>query len=495
MPKILGKKSAGFFLTHKNSSDTISILRVRLRIHNPTKTSSKKLGITMEPCSKIWDDILENVREKLGPLRFNLWFKNTRLESIGDAYASIAVPNIFTQMWLQENFSGLLKEGIGRFLNRSELDIRFILDNKQEKEIVLPEKPVVVEEKGAYTGRKALGLNKGLLLDDFVIGPNNRLAYTAALEMIKEEYPPFNPLFIHGNVGVGKTHLLVGIWNRVRKEQTVNAVYMSAEKWTNEFIYALQKGKMESFRQRYRNVDVFLIDDVHFLSNKQGVQEEFLHTFNALYDSSKRIIFASDAHPRQISQLKENLASRFMSGMVARIERPEYATRLLILRTKASKYDVYFPEEALEYIAEKFDDSVREVESALVTLTAHARFNDRKIDLAFVKDVLKEFFYGDDKVVKVEEIEGAVLRHFNISRSDLHSSRKAKTVSFPRQICMYLIKNQLDWSYQQIGNYFGNKKHTTVIFAIKKINEELKKDDQFKSFLDMLMEKIKKAKK
>ncbi|MBE7549395.1 MAG: hypothetical protein HS127_20465 [Planctomycetia bacterium] len=167
----------------------------------------------------------------------------------------------------------MLKEDIGRFLKRSDLDVRFILDNKQEKEIVLPEKPDVVDEKGAYTGRKALGLNKGLLLEDFVIGPNNRLAYTAALEMIKEEYPPLIPFYSWECRG-GKTHLLVGIWNRVRKEQTVNAVYMSAEKWTNEFIYALQKGKMESFRQRYRNVDVFLIDDVHFYP-QAGVQEEF----------------------------------------------------------------------------------------------------------------------------------------------------------------------------------------------------------------------------
>jgi len=446
----------------------------------------------MESCSKIWDDVLESVREKLGPLRFNLWFKNTRLESIDDRHASIAVPNIFTQMWLQENFSGLLKEDIGRFLKKRDLDVRFVIDSVQAKENVLPEKSVVEEKKADAAGRKSLGVNKGLLLEDFVVGSNNRLAYTAALEMIREEYPPFNPLFIHGSVGVGKTHLLVGIWNRVKKEQTVNAVYMPAEKWTNEFIYALQKGKMELFRQKYRNVDVFLIDDVQFLSNKQGVQEEFLHTFNALYDSSKRIIFASDAHPRQICQLKENLASRFMSGMVARVERPEYATRLLILRTKAARYDVYFPEDVLEYIAEKFADNVREVESALITLTAHAKFNERKIDLSLAREVLKEFFCDEGKVVKVEEIEGVVLRHFNISRSDLHSNKKAKTVSFPRQICMYLIKNQLEWSYQQIGSYFGNKKHSTVIFAIKKINDELKNDDRFKSFLDMLMEKIRK---
>ena len=270
---------------------------------------------------------------------------------------------------------------------------------------------------------------------------------------------------------------------------------MSAEKWTNEFIYSLQKGKIEAFRQKFRNADMFLIDDVHFLSNKQSTQEEFLHTFNALFELSKKIILASDAHPKLIGQLKENLASRFMSGMVIKIDKPEYVTRLLILRSKAAKFDVHFPEDVLEFIAEKFDENVREVESALITLSAHARFNEKKIDLQLVNEVLSEFLCNEGKIIKINEIEESVLTHFNISRIDLHSNKKTKSIAFPRQVCMYLIKTLLNWSYQQIGNYFSSKKHSTVMFAIKKVSEQIESDKQFKLSIEKLMERIRKEKR
>ncbi len=446
----------------------------------------------MESCSKIWDDVLQNIRGKVGPLRFNLWFKNTRLESVDNGYANITVPNIFTQTWLQENFTTILREDIGRLVNNGELNIRFSVINNGEGENVSTSK-ILSHEGKTESNKNTVQFNRVLKLDEFIVGPNNRLAYTAALEMLKDKYPSFNPLFIHGTVGVGKTHILQGVWNRVKAEQNVNAVYMSAEKWTNEYIYSLQKQKMESFRQKYRNVDMFLIDDVHFLSNKQGVQEEFLHTFNALYELSKKIILASDAHPKMIGQLKETLASRFMSGMIVKIDKPDYATRVLILRSKAAKFDVHYPEEVLEFIADKFDDNVREVESALTTLSAHAKFNEKKINLQLANEVLGEFLYNDGKIVKINEIEEVVIAYFSISRSELHSAKKTKSVSFPRQICMYLTKILLNWSYQQIGNYFGSKKHSTVMFAIKKVKEQVDNDAQFKVLIEMLMGKIKKG--
>lgn len=447
----------------------------------------------MELYTKVWDDVLQNIREKVGPLRFNLWFKNTRLESFDDNNANILVPNVFTQVWLQENFSNVLREGIGKLVNK-DLNIKFSVSKNGEGENV-PTMSIPLSEKKTNGNKNYAQLNRNLRLEDFVVGTNNRLAYTAALEMIKDKYPAFNPLFIHGPVGVGKTHILQGVWNRVKEEQNVNAIYMPAEKWTNEFIYSLQKGKMEAFRQKFRNADIFLIDDVHFLSNKQGVQEEFLHTFNALFELSKRIILASDAHPKMIGQLKENLASRFMSGMVTKIDKPEYATRLLILRSKAAKFDVHFPEEVLEFVAEKFDGNVREVESALTTLSAHAKFNEKKMDLHLASDALGEFFCAEGKIIKINEIEATVLNYFNISRNELHSNKKMKSISFPRQICMYLIKTLLNWSYQQIGNYFTSKKHTTVMFAIKKVKEQIDSDKQFKLFVESLIEKIKKERK
>lgn len=449
----------------------------------------------MEAYSKVWDDVLQNIRERVGPLRFNLWFKNTRLESFNDNYANIIVPNIFTQVWLQENFANVLREGIGKLVNNKDLDIRFsIKKNGEGENISMTNIPPLPEEK-TDSGKNYSQVNRILKLEDFVVGANNRLAYTAALEMVKDKNPAFNPLFIHGAVGVGKTHILQGVLNKVKEEQNINAIYMSAEKWTNEFIYSLQKGKIEAFRQKFRNADMFLIDDVHFFSNKQSTQEEFLHTFNALFELSKKIILASDAHPKLIGQLKENLASRFMSGMVIKIDKPEYVTRLLILRSKAAKFDVHFPEDVLEFIAEKFDENVREVESALITLSAHARFNEKKIDLQLVNDVLSEFLCNEGKIIKINEIEESVLTHFNISRTDLHSNKKTKSIAFPRQVCMYLIKTLLNWSYQQIGNYFTSKKHSTVMFAIKKVNEQIESDKQFKLSIEKLMERIKKEKR
>lgn len=448
----------------------------------------------MEFYTKVWGDVLQDIREKVGPLRYNLWFKNTRLESFNDNCVNIVVPNVFTQVWLQENFSNVLREGIGKLINSKDLDIRFsIVKNGSGENVSTTINPL--SEKKVESNKTNLPVNRNLKLEDFVVGTNNRLAYTAALEIIKDKYPNFNPLFIHGPVGVGKTHILQGVWNRIKEEQNINAIYMPAEKWTNEFIYSLQKGKMESFRQKFRNADIFLIDDVHFFSNKQGVQEEFLHTFNALYELSKRIIFASDAHPKMIGQLKENLASRFMSGMITKIDKPDYATRLLILRSKAGKFDVHFPEEVLEFVAERFDDNVREVESALTTLSAHAKFNEKKIDIQLASDVLEEFFLAEGKIIKINEIEAAILNYFNISRNELHSNKKIKSISFPRQICMYLIKTLLNWSYQQIGNYFTSKKHSTVMFAIKKVKDQIDSDKQFKMFIDAMIEKIKKEKK
>jgi len=451
----------------------------------------------MESCTKIWDNVLHSIREKVGPLRFNLWFKNTRLESYDNDCANIVVPNVFTQVWLQENFSDVLRDGVGNLINSKGLNLKFTVlkrdsySGDQALKTTVPQPEKLTAEKD----RNCLPLARNLRLDDFIVGSNNRIAHTAALEMVKDRLSPFNPLFLHGPVGVGKTHLLQGLWNYIKEEMDINAVYMPAEKWTNEFIYSLQKGKMEAFRQKYRNVDVFLVDDVHFFSNKQGVQEEFLHTFNALYDLSKKIIFASDAHPKMIGHIKENLASRFMAGMVVKMDKPDFTTRLLILRAKAAKFEMCFSEEILEFIAEKHGSSVREIESTLTTLSAHARFNDKKLDLRLVNEVLGDFPHDEGQIIKIESVEGVILNYYNISRNELHSAKKIQSVSFPRQVCMYLIKTLMNWSYQQIGDYFGNKKHSTVMFAIKKIKDQIDGDKQFRVFIEMLMERIKKEKK
>jgi chromosomal replication initiator protein len=266
---------------------------------------------------------------------------------------------------------------------------------------------------------------------------------------------------------------------------------MPAENWTNEFVYALKGGRLESFRKKYRSVDIFLVDDVHFLANKSGVQEEFLHTFNTLHGLSKRIVFASDAHPRFMSQLKESLVSRFMSGMIAKIEQPGFNTSLQILRTKTANTRKKIPDNVLEFISEKFNDSVRSMESAITTVMAYANINKVKIDLKLATETLSEL-YSNKKSITLKDIEGAVISHYNVSRSDIHSGNKSKNIALARQICMYLAKVLTESSYQEIGKYFGNKRHTTVIFAINKVKEKNKSSAEFRSHMENLIRMAKK---
>jgi chromosomal replication initiator protein len=302
----------------------------------------------------------------------------------------------------------------------------------------------------------------------------------------------FNTLFVHGSIGVGKTHLLQGIWNRLKAESNaISAVYMPAENWTNEFVYSLKGGRLESFRKKYRGVDIFLVDDVHFLANKNGVQEEFLHTFNTLHSLSKRIVFASDAHPRLMNQLKESLVSRFMSGMIAKIEQPGFNTALQILRSKVANTRKKIPDNVLEFISEKFNDSVRSMESAITTVQAYANINKVKIDLQLASDALREL-YNNRKSVTLKDIEDVVIKRYNVSRNDIHSGNKSRNIALARQICMYVTKELTESSYQEIGRYFGNKRHTTVIFAINKIKEKMKSNVEFRSYIENLVKIIEK---
>ncbi len=446
---------------------------------------------------RIWENVLDKVQQQIGKERFNLWFRFTHLLSFSDHSITIGVPNTFIQSRLQENFLPLLKEGITS-LTKKELKINFSIDPNSFR--LISEKPPMAKSfvgaglapahKGQPQG--VAPMEKKLKLEDFVVGPYNRLAYAAALEVVKQEEPTFNPLFIHGPVGVGKTHLLQGIYNRLREDHQhgFNAVYMPAERWTNEFIYSLQKGKVGLFRERYRGVDVLLIDDVDFLSNKLGIQEEFLHTFNTLYQLSKRMIFASDAHPKHINQLKESLASRFVSGMVTRIEQPDFDTMLTILRLKAARFKKTFPQDVLAYIAGMSKSNVREAESALTTVSAYASVNKKEIDIQTVRDALGEFSINRKKNITVDEIEDAVTSHFNISRPELFSKKRTKAISLARQLTMYLARTHTTFSYQQIGSHFGNKSHASVIFAIKKIEEQLRNDHQLKTLIERIKEKI-----
>jgi chromosomal replication initiator protein len=446
---------------------------------------------TTKKSTDIWKDVLGAVKTKVGIRQYNLWFNNTHLISFDNESLSIGVPNLFVQTRVHENYEPLIKDlikditGINPSITlRVEDNGHSQISRKEVTGNITFEKPSN-QDNGFISNRK-------LVLENYVVGGCNRLAYAAALEISKPGPVAFNTLFIHGSIGVGKTHLLQGIWNRLKTESSsVSAVYMPAENWTNEFVYSLKGGRLESFRKKYRSVDIFLVDDVHFLANKNGVQEEFIHTFNTLHSLSKRIVFASDAHPRFMNQLKESLVSRFMSGMIAKIEQPGVNTSIQILRSKTANARKKIPDNVLEFISEKFNDSVRSMESAVTTVMAYANMSKVKIDLKLATETLSEL-YNNKKSITLKDIEGVVISHYNVSRSDIHSGNKSKNIALTRQICMYLAKVLTESSYQEIGKYFGNKRHTTVIFAIKKIKEKGKSSAEFQSHIENLIRMAKK---
>ncbi len=446
---------------------------------------------TTKKTTDIWEDALGAIEKKVGIRQFNLWFKNTHLISFDNESLSIGVPNHFVQTKIRESYEPLIKDLIKDLTEINPSIDLHVENNGHSKNISKAVTGNIKFEKPSSRDNGFIS-NRKLLLENYIVGGCNRLAYAAALEISKPGPVAFNTLFIHGSIGVGKTHLLQGIWNRLKSESSsVSAVYMPAENWTNEFVYALKGGRLESFRRKYRSVDIFLVDDVHFLANKNGVQEEFLHTFNTLHSLSKRIVFASDAHPRFMNQLKESLVSRFMSGMIAKIEAPGFNTSMQILRSKTEDSRKKIPDNVLAFISEKFNDSVRSMESAVTTVMAYANMSKVKIDLKLATETLSEL-YNNKKCITLKAIEGVVIKHYNVSRSDIQSGNKSKNIALTRQICMYLAKVLTESSYQEIGKYFGNKRHTTVIFAIKKIKEKSKSSAEFQSHLENLIRMVKK---
>ncbi|MFQ5963222.1 MAG: chromosomal replication initiator protein DnaA [Candidatus Scalinduaceae bacterium] len=446
---------------------------------------------TTDGVSNYWDSVLAEIENKVGIRHYNLWFKNIKLISLNKESVNIGVPNLFVQKKIRDDYESLIRDTI-KNIAKINPSINFILENDGNSRTKYKQITTGIKSENLSKQDFIITDNRKLKLENFIVGDCNRLAYVAALEVLKPGPVDFNTLFIHGSIGVGKTHLLQGIWNRLIDESsTMNAAYMPAESWTNEFVYSLKGGKLESFRKKYRGIDIFLVDDVNFLSNKKGVQEELLHTFNTLHTLSKRIVFASDAHPKLISQLKDSLVSRFMSGMIAKIERPNFSTALQILRYKALKIRKMIPENVLEFISEKFNDNVRSMESAFTTVLAYANINKAKVDFKLACDVLCEIYVNKKRVITLKDIEEAVISHCSVSHADIHSKNKTRNIAHARQLCMYIAKTLTDASYQEIGQYYGNKRHTTAIFAINKVKEKMKNDIAFRSQTEKLIRKLK----
>jgi len=429
------------------------------------------------------DDINESIAQKIGQQRYKIWFrKSTRLK-IEDNYVKVGVPNLFIGGWIENHFLTQVKEAASEVLDKP-MKVIFTIDpelsgsqrhtqlNGQAESVAKSTNPTSKHRRRTNEPSKPpLRLN----IEDFVVGPSNQLAYIAAKTVIAEPGTHFNPLFIHGGCGLGKTHLLQGICNAVDKiRPEAIFMYVSGEEFTNQFVLSLKMGKLDLFRHRFRQADLLVIDDIHFLACKKATQEEFLHTFNAIDAGSRQIVLASDAHPKMIGQLSDSLVNRFVSGMVVKIDPPNFKTRCAILRQRATKMDKHVPDSVIEYIADNIHANVRELEGALLKVVAYASLSRTAISLSLAHEALEDHINRTDPIVRVSDIESVVATFFGVTPADIHSSRKTRTVSLARALAMYLARQHTTMSYPEIGRFMGGKNHATVIFACRKIKNFIK---------------------
>ncbi len=443
--------------------------------------------------SSIWRTVLSEMENHLSKPSIETWLINTRPISLKENTLVVEVPNDFTRNWLKNHYYKKLTDILLDIMDE-DFNIHFVI--KQDPGInghhseIKDHKIVSAKEKNNRENIKnndykdlssvCKWLNPKYTFDSFVIGSNNRLAHAASLAVAETPSRAYNPLFIYGGVGLGKTHLLHAIGHYVISHNiSEEVVYLSSEKFTNQFINAIRDNKTVDFRNKYRNIDILLIDDIQFLAGKEQTQEEFFHTFNALHENSKQIVISSDRPPKEIPKLEDRLRSRFEWGLITDIQPPDLETRIAILRKKSQNEGIYIPDDILIFIAQKIETNIRELEGALVRIIAYASLEDKNINLEFAEEALKDFFTKNKKNrIGIEKIITTTASYYKISTQDIKSRRRPQSISLPRQIAMYLCREMTEFSLLKIGEEFGGKDHSTVIHAHRKISGDINKDDE-----------------
>ncbi len=433
------------------------------------------------------DDTVGEIRgllaEKIGPQRFNLWLKNSTRFALTDGYLEVGVPNPFIGGWIESHFTEQIAQA-AREVTGTECRVSYTINpdlmrqvrkNQLDTQARAINQSSTLARRNNHVARFAQDVRqlRGRL-KDFVVGPSNQLAYDAVRNLVEPSGTRYSPLFLHGGCGLGKTHLLQGLANEFAESRPdLRWAYLTGEEFTNRFIAAMRRSELESFRNRFRYLDVLILDDVHFLANKKATQEEFLHTFNAIEAVGKQIVMASDAHPKLIGEFSQSLVSRFLSGMTVRIEPPEFETRCEILRRRAESMKREIPEGVIRYVAEHLTANVRELEGSLLKLVAFANIAGQQVTLELAKRALAEHLSRTPTIIRLSDIENVVATFFGLSPADLHTSRKARTIALARAIAMYLARKHTDMSFPEIGRYMGNKNHSTVILACRRIGKIL----------------------
>ncbi len=437
----------------------------------------------------IWEKAQPHIKEQVGETTYETWFSALKIKEEGESSLVIDTPDDFFKNWIIDHYLPAISSSLQK-INPLNIEIEFVVNPEifnSEKEIKMPS----TEEVGEKTNQPLSQVNSRFSFDNFVIGPSNRFASAACMAVAESPAKAYNPLFIYGQVGLGKTHLMQAIANKIRSNnKKIKHCYLSSEKFTNELINAIRNRSTQQFRQKYRNIDVLLIDDIHFIAGKESTQEEFFHTFNALHDNRKQIIISSDRPPKEIAKLEERLTSRFAWGLITDIQPPDFETRVAILRKKIEQEPVKMPDEVILFIAQQIKSNIRELEGALIRVSAYSLLEEREITLDMAKIILKDLLHETIQIISVETIQKHVAEFFNIAFADLKTVRRNKNIVLPRQVAMYLSRKLTKNSLPEIGKVFGGKDHTTVLHSCKKIEQLLEKDQEMKYTIEKLITKI-----
>lgn len=446
---------------------------------------------------QLWQSVLGNMEVSLSHGNFTTWFKNTSVIERGDDSIIIGVPSEFIRKWISEKFQlEILK--ILKQVAPEIREIKYQVGQNRLPAVKAAAAGTSVKTPSANTtaykepaSNNLHGLNPKYTFDTFVIGKNNELAHAASQAVAKNPGSQYNPLFIYGGVGLGKTHLMHAIGHSLLQDrQQSKVIYATSEKFTNDYVHALQNKRIEEFKKLYRTVDMLLIDDIQFISGKEGIQEEFFHTFNELRDKGKQIILTADRLPKDIPAIEQRLVSRFEWGMVADIQAPDFETRLAIINTKAAKKGATINKDILSFVAENIISNIRELEGALNRLIVFEQMENKPITLDQAKSILANMLSAKKKVLSLKKIAMSVAEFYNISMDDLLKQSRRKEYVKPRQIAMYIARKELSSSFPTIGDFFGGRDHTTVMHGVEKIENIVSVDEVLKQELVLILDKL-----
>ncbi|HSR69444.1 MAG TPA: chromosomal replication initiator protein DnaA [Acidobacteriota bacterium] len=436
---------------------------------------------------ELWDSVLETVKGRVSEQNFEVWFRPTSQKARDGSKRtlSVRVPNKHFKYWLSKHYRDIIEEALAE-AGAEGYQVQYALEGDDQ-----PISPQAADggEGGGEVSAPLKGLNPKYNFSDFVVGSCNQFAHAASVAVAEQPATAYNPLFIYGGVGLGKTHLMHAIGHTIHSvKPSLQLTYMSSERFMNELINAIRYDQTPQFREKYRSIDVLLMDDIQFLAGKERTQEEFFHTFNALYDTQKQIVISSDSPPKEIPSLEERLHSRFEWGLIADIQPPDLETKMAILAKKAAAEEVGLAEDVCFYIANNTKSNVRELEGALVRLVAYSSLTGEEISLKLAQKVLKPLADPSSRPVTVPLIQKAVADHFSLKVTDLKAKTNARRISYPRQVAMYLCKELTDHSLPQIGRDFGGKHHTTVLHAVRKIKKQRAEDRGVEQTLNRLLD-------